>query len=93
MAAEARGRGIATEAASALLTVADRLDDGELLCLIDPQNRPSRNVADKLGFRLSHRTDWMGDPDQPVDVLIRSLGEGGQPLRVPELEYRHDAAG
>lgn len=80
----ARGRGFATEATGALLGVADRLDDGEMLCLIAPSNRASHGVARKLGFRLSHRVDWDGDPSQPTDVLLRPVGSGGGPLILPE---------
>ena len=46
----ARGKGYATEASLALLDVADRVHDGELLAFIDPDNHPSQNVIRKLGF-------------------------------------------
>lgn len=80
---EARGRGYATEAATALLAVADRLDDGEMLCLIDPDNEASRRVADKVGFRWWRRIDWMDDPNEPTDLLVRPIGSSGPPLRAP----------
>ena len=47
---EARGRGYATEAGRALVAVAAESMRGELLAMIDPTNRPSSNVAVKLGF-------------------------------------------
>lgn len=80
---EARGRGYATEAATALLAVADSLDDGEMLCLIEPDNHPSRRVAEKVGFRWWRRIDWMDDPSEPTDLLVRLIGSGGPPLLGP----------
>ena len=47
---EARGRGYATEAGRALLSLAVVTFRGELLAMIDPRNAPSTNVITKLGF-------------------------------------------
>jgi RimJ/RimL family protein N-acetyltransferase len=47
---EARGRGYATEAGRALLDLAAETYRGEIFAIIDPRNRPSQNVARKLGF-------------------------------------------
>jgi RimJ/RimL family protein N-acetyltransferase len=47
---EARGRGYATEAGRAVLALAAESFRGELLAMIEPMNRPSSNVARKLGF-------------------------------------------
>lgn len=80
---EARGRGYATEATEALLTVAGLHSDGEILCLIAAENHPSRRVADKLGFRWWRRIDWDGDPADPTDLLIATVGSGGPPLVSP----------
>jgi len=80
---EARGQGLATEAVSALLAVADESDDGEMLCLINPDNQASRRVAEKVGFHWLRRLDWMDDPADPTDILIRPIGSGGPPLRAP----------
>lgn len=80
---EARGRGYATEATTALLAVADGCDDGEILCLIAAENRPSRRVADKTGFRWWRRIAWEGDPGDPTDLLVRRIGAGGPPLLDP----------
>jgi len=79
----ARGRGYATEATTALLEVADTHDNGEMLCIIDPENHASRRVADKVGFRWWRQLDWNGDPADPVDLLVRSVGAGGSPLLAP----------
>jgi RimJ/RimL family protein N-acetyltransferase len=81
---EARGRGYATEAASALLAAADRHDDGEMLCLIAPDNHASRCVANKVGFRWWRRIEWTDDPAELTDALVRPIGAGGPPLRAPD---------
>jgi len=83
LAPEARGRGYATEAATALLSFADRLDNGEMLCLIDAANHASRRVAEKVGFQWWRRIEWMDDPDDPTELLIRPIGAGGAPLITP----------
>jgi RimJ/RimL family protein N-acetyltransferase len=49
---EARGKGYATEAGRALLTLASATFSGEILAMIDPRNVPSQNVARKLGFEF-----------------------------------------
>ncbi len=82
-ATEARGQGYATEATTALLAVADATDDGEMLCLIDPTNRPSHRVADKAGFRWWRRVEWEDDPSDATDLLLRPIGAGGPPLLAP----------
>lgn len=79
---EARGRGYATEATAALLTVADANDNGEMLCIIAADNHPSRRVADKVAFRWWRRFNWQDDPTDPVDLLVRTIGAGGPPLTV-----------
>lgn len=66
----ARGRGYATEAASAVLEIAKRDGSGRLYCLIDPANAPSHRVAAKLGFTPLRRIDM----DGPVDLLNIDLG-------------------
>jgi RimJ/RimL family protein N-acetyltransferase len=79
---DARGRGYATEATTALLDVADGHDDGEVLCIIATDNHASRRVADKVGFRWWRRYNWPEDPTTRTDLLIRSVGTGGPPLVV-----------
>ena len=67
---EARGRGYATEAGRAVLTLAAASFRGELLAMIDPTNTPSSNVAVKLGF-----TFWKQAPvdDYRVDLFRRTF--------------------
>ena len=52
---EARGKGYATEAGRAVLSIAEATFSGEILAMIDPANAPSQNVARKLGFGLWKR--------------------------------------
>jgi RimJ/RimL family protein N-acetyltransferase len=64
---EARGRGYATEAGRAVLGVAAATYRGEMLAMIDPRNRASKNVIGKLGF-----TFWMhAEVDGWFDDLYR----------------------
>jgi RimJ/RimL family protein N-acetyltransferase len=61
--AEARGKGIATEAARAL---ADwgfaNLEVPYLISLIDPANEPSKAVADRLGMSVLRHDELDGEP-------------------------------
>jgi len=82
----ARGRGFATEAVKALLALADGTDDGKMLCFIEPDNAPSRSVADKVGFDWWKHADWNGDADEPTDVLVRPIGAGGSLLQAPSSQ-------
>jgi RimJ/RimL family protein N-acetyltransferase len=79
---ESRGRGYATEATTALLSAADRHDDGEVLCIVAADNHPSRRVADKVGFQWWRRSNWADDP-ATYDLLLRPIGSGGAPLLAP----------
>ncbi|MEP7348354.1 MAG: GNAT family N-acetyltransferase [Sphingorhabdus sp.] len=55
------GRGLATEAMTAILDWADsNLADSEIRCIIDPDNIASCNVAEKLGF------SYFGEAKDPV---------------------------
>jgi RimJ/RimL family protein N-acetyltransferase len=82
---EARGRGYATEATLALLSVADAQSPGEMLCIIDVENHPSRRVADRVGFRWWRRFFWPEDPTAPTDLLTRPVGPGGPPLLASDI--------
>jgi RimJ/RimL family protein N-acetyltransferase len=68
----ARGKGYATEAGRAVLAVADDSYRGELLAMIDPQNRASQGVIGKLAFEF-----WkLGaiDDGYRVEVYRRTCG-------------------
>ncbi len=67
---EARGRGYATEAGRAVLALAAESFRGELLAMIDPTNRPSSNVALKLGFNFWKQATVNGYRD---DLYRRSF--------------------
>lgn len=57
---ECRGRGYATEASLALLTVARESFTGELLAIIDPLNTPSQRTCRKLGFNYHKQAPFAG---------------------------------
>ena len=62
---QAQGKGLATEAMTAILAWADRsLPDEETFCIIDPENFASIRVAKKLGFAPAGQLQ-LGD-DQPL---------------------------
>lgn len=64
---DARGRGYATEAGTALLQLAEHDFRGELLAMIDPTNAASKSVIGKLGFEF-----WkQAEIDGYVDDLYR----------------------
>jgi RimJ/RimL family protein N-acetyltransferase len=68
---EARGRGYATEAGRAVLTLAARSCRDELLAIIDAANQRSSNVARKLGFEFWKQGTV--DDGYPVDLYRRSF--------------------
>ena len=76
----ARGRGYATEAANALLGLADRTSGAEILAFVDPRNTASQRVAKKVGFVYSRQ----GSIDGYIDnVYIRGLGTQPTPATAP----------
>ena len=55
------GKGYATEAASAICSYAqEKLKISEIYCLIDPENRKSQRVAQKLGMIYQKTTVFQG---------------------------------
>ena len=79
----ARGKGFATEAALALLELADAMADDldpqwkrEIYALIDPTNQPSQRVAHKCGF-VFWRHDFVDGYHD--DLLVRPLGRPSTP--------------
>lgn len=54
---QARGRGYATEAARAVMSVMEREFTGTVIAMIDPENQASKSVARRVGFefwKLAH---------------------------------------
>jgi RimJ/RimL family protein N-acetyltransferase len=69
LAAQAQGRGYATEAARAVIAWGDaHLGSSRTACIIHPENLPSIRVAEKCGYRESLRTTYRG---QPTTVFLR----------------------
>lgn len=68
LAANAHGKGYASEAAQAALHWGDGyFERSPIVCMIDPENGPSIRVAEKAGFREFARVDFKGGPS----VLFR----------------------
>lgn len=58
----AHGKGYAGEAMAAALGWADgHIETNGYVCIIAPENMPSRKLAEKLGFRETRRTPYKGD--------------------------------
>jgi RimJ/RimL family protein N-acetyltransferase len=66
----ARGMGYATEASQALLARAHQTFSGEMLAIIDPDNRASQSVCRKLGFAFLRQTSVDGDVRNIYTLLI-----------------------
>ena len=66
------GQGLATEAARGILEYGfGKLKFTRLICLIDPDNRASQRVAEKIGMKLERRVDGIAGDDFPI--LIYSI--------------------
>ena len=69
-----QGRGLATEAAAACRDYArDVLGAGRLIAIIDPHNRPSQRVAEKLGMVVERDSDNHGRWRRPRRIYAVSL--------------------
>jgi RimJ/RimL family protein N-acetyltransferase len=69
-----QGRGLATEAAAACRDHArDVLGLERLIAIIDPRNRPSRRVAEKLGMVVERDSDNRGRWNSPRRIYAMSL--------------------
>jgi ribosomal-protein-alanine N-acetyltransferase len=56
------GRGLATEAASAIVRYAfEQLHLSRLICMFDPENGASRGVAEKAGMRFERTVTYEGE--------------------------------
>jgi RimJ/RimL family protein N-acetyltransferase len=69
-----QGRGLATEAAAACRDYArDVLKAERLIAIIDPRNRPSQRVAEKLGLVVERDGDNHGRWRGPQRIYTASL--------------------
>jgi RimJ/RimL family protein N-acetyltransferase len=69
-----QGRGLATEAAAACRDHArDVLGLERLIAIIDPRNRPSQRVAEKLGLVVERESDNQGRWSSPRRIYAMSL--------------------
>jgi RimJ/RimL family protein N-acetyltransferase len=69
-----QGRGLATEAAAACRDHArDVLGLERLIAIIDPRNRPSQRVAEKLGMVVERDSDNRGRWSSPQRIYAMSL--------------------
>ena len=69
-----QGRGLATEAAAACRDYArDVLNVDRLIAIIDPRNRPSQRVAEKLSLLVERETDNQGRWRNPQRIYAASL--------------------
>jgi RimJ/RimL family protein N-acetyltransferase len=69
-----QGRGLATEAAAACHDYArDVLKVDRLIAIIDPRNRPSQRVAEKLGLVAERDSDNDGRWRSPRRIYAASL--------------------
>lgn len=69
----AHGKGYATEALSTVLAWADEtLEAPRIACIIDPDNKASRRVAEKCGFDFVTDTTYRDSPVQLFQRIRRS---------------------
>lgn len=76
IAADHWGRGLATEAVSAMLGWADAEGWPRTVAIIDPGNAPSIRVAEKVGFRFERAAVHR---DENIGVYGRAATAGGPP--------------
>jgi RimJ/RimL family protein N-acetyltransferase len=70
---EFQGKGLATEAARAVLALAGNAGIDEVLALTDLDNVPSQRVAERLGMANEGQTDrWFGETMRQYRKVIRS---------------------
>jgi ribosomal-protein-alanine N-acetyltransferase len=68
------GQGLATEAAKGILRYGfETLKLSRLICLIDPENIASQNVAKRIGMTLERRVDGIAGDNFPT--LIYSISQ------------------
>jgi RimJ/RimL family protein N-acetyltransferase len=85
-----QGKGYATEAGFAAMDWAERTHPAlDYSCIISPENRPSLNLARKLGFVADVTATYMGKPV----VILRLRGRGyrdGAPVPRDEVRQRRE---
>ncbi len=67
---EARGRGVATEAARAVLEWSERFELPYVTAMIRPDNTPSLAVAERLGLSPAREDELLG-----IAVIVYSTGQ------------------
>lgn len=68
------GQGLATEAAQAIAAYGfEQLQLSRVICLIDPENAASRNVAQKIGMQFEREVE-----DEWGRSLLYAMGKHGQ---------------
>jgi RimJ/RimL family protein N-acetyltransferase len=88
-----QGRGLATEAATACRDHArDVLGLERLIAIIDPRNRPSQRVAEKLGLRVERESDNHGRWSSSRHIYAMSLSKTRE-MGSPALGSRTKSAG
>ncbi len=82
-ASEFHGKGYASEALQYVTAWADtHLSGKKVVCIINPENRKSITIAERLGFKLLTRTAYN---DQPINLFSRSNKED---IRDPRFSFR-----
>ena len=72
-------QGLATEAANGILTYAfETLNLSKIICLMDPENIASQNVAKRIGMKLERKVDGIAGDNFPT--LIYSIKKTGHDL-------------
>ena len=57
-----QGKGLATEAAMAVRDYAAGIEINEFIAFVDPENKPSIKVAEKIGMRFLRNDTYKGIP-------------------------------
>lgn len=70
---DAQGKGMGGEAVGAAHDWFDRVIPGPLVAMMAQANRPSRHLADRLGYRVTRHAEFDGEPV----ILLRRDGPPG----------------
>jgi RimJ/RimL family protein N-acetyltransferase len=81
------GKGLATEAAAAICEYAfNQLKIDHLICIIDPKNKRSLNVADRLGMRYWKDHLFHGTPVH-IYLLFKAGLTPNIPIKIKKNQY------